>query len=832
MNDISIKPTNFPTQKRSMKEKDQEWKEQCIDASISRSLQFYPRRSTPRNKQINYDLLNGKFDKREFNYVTNPYCVEGEDFEFPASLEFMDIISPIFNLLFGEETKRIFTPIAKVVNEDAISQKEEEIKGQILGMFSEFTKAILEGQDPSLIEEKISKFNKYTYKDLRERLANHLLKYYTKYGKTTQTFQDGWLDALVAGEEIYHVAKVANEPRLRRCNPLTTYFSLPNDSAFIDEADVIVEERYMTLSEILDTFYDILTDTQVQKLEDMSTTQSISTSYNMGFPLVPPGENVDSIYSLEHNSVQKQGMKLFYCTWKSKKKIGTLFTQDPNTGEVSEDTVDEFYIPEKGEFVEWFWVNEYWSGKKVGDMYFDIKPNPEQYRSMDNLSACKSGYVGTVYNCQNTQSVSLMDRIKPWIYMYMKIWYRTELLIAANYGKIAKIDMAMIPDGWEIEKWLYYATAMKFAFIDSFNQGKEGISKGMLSGQMSGQSGNIDMELGNSIQSHIALLQYIEQKLQDTSGITRQRMGAISTNELVGNTERSVTQSSHITEKWFEIHNQTKVRALEQLIEVAKASLEGGSKKFQYISDDIETIFFTVDGNEFANADYGIFITNSARDLKALDTLENLMMTALSYDKASFSDVLDVMSTDSIADLRVKLKESEEKRMMQQQQVQQAQLQHDQQVEQFKMQLEQSKMQLEQDKLQLDQYIADSNNATKIQVAEIGALGFAQNQDMDADGIPDAMEVAAQALEERKHASDVYSKHKELSLKEKEMNDKTKLEREKMNNQKAIEDKKLEQIKIQNANQEKLKRMDMQIKEKEIAAKKAIARSKPKPKSK
>jgi hypothetical protein len=829
MNDISIKPTNFPTQKRSMRSKDQDWKEQCINACISKSLQFYPRRSTPRNKQINYDLLNGKFDKREFNYVTNPYCVEGEDFEFPASLEFFDIISPIFNLLFGEDSKRIFTPIAKVVNEDAISSKEEEIRGTIEQMMGEYLKTVLQGQDPALIEEKLSKFNKYTYKDLRERLANHLLKYYTKYGKTTQIFQDGWLDALVAGEELYHVSEVANEPRVRRCNPLTTYFSLPNDSAFMDEADVVVEERYMTLSEILDNFYDILTEDQVQKLEDISTTQSISTSYNMGFPLVPPGENVDSIYALEHNSVQKQGLKLFQCTWKSKKKVGTLYVQNPETGEVEEELVDEFYKPQKGEFIEWFWINEYWSGKKIGDLFFDIHPNRDQYRSMDNMSVCKSGYVGTVYNCQNSQSVSLMDRIKPWIYFFIKIMYRTELLMAANYGKIAKIDLAMIPDGWEIEKWLYYATALKFAFVDSFNQGKEGVAKGMLAGNMSGQSAGIDMELGNSIQNHIALLQYIEQKIQDTSGITRQRMGAISTSELVGNTERAVTQSSHITEKWFEIHNQTKVRVLEQLIETAKASLEGKSKKFQYISDDIETIFFTVDGNEFSNADYGVFVTNSARDLKALETLENLMMTAIQYDKASFSDVLDVMNTDSIADLRVKLKMSEETRMQQNQQVQQAQLQHDQQVEQFKMQLEQSKIDLEKQKLDNDLYVADSGNATKIRVAEINALGFAQNQDMDADGIPDAMEVAAQALDERKHASEHYSKQKELSLKEREISAKEKLEKDKMQNQKDIEDKKLEQIKIQNANQIKLKQMDNQIKEKEIAAKKVIARSKPKP---
>ena len=54
------------------------------------------------------------------------------------------------------------------------------------------------------------------------------------------------------------------------------------------------------------------------------------------------------------------------------------------------------------------------------------------------------------------------------------MWYRTELLIATNQGKIALIDIALIPDGWDVEKWMYYATAMKFGFINSFNEGKKG----------------------------------------------------------------------------------------------------------------------------------------------------------------------------------------------------------------------------------------------------------------------------------------------------------------------------------------------------------------------
>ena len=84
------------------------------------------------------------------------------------------------------------------------------------------------------------------------------------------------------------------------------------------------------------------------------------------------------------------------------------------------------------------------------------------------------------------------------------------------------------------------------------------------------------METGNHIQHHVQLLDFVEQKIHTLSGVTPQRMGAISNSELVGNTQRAVVQSSHITEKLFEIHNETKVRVMESLLNVSKELYKAG----------------------------------------------------------------------------------------------------------------------------------------------------------------------------------------------------------------------------------------------------------------
>ena len=139
-------------------------------------------------------------------------------------------------------------------------------------------------------------------------------------------------------------------------------------------------------------------------------------------------------------------------------------------------------------------------------MYIDdmIRRRPQQFRSMDNLSKCKSGYVGRICSAINSQSTSLMDRLVPWLYLYFIIWYDTELALATNIGKIALIDASTIPDGWDVEKWFYYARAMRVGFVNSMNEGNKRMG---INQNMSTLSKELNLEMGNYIQFNIQLLQ-------------------------------------------------------------------------------------------------------------------------------------------------------------------------------------------------------------------------------------------------------------------------------------------------------------------------------------
>lgn len=748
VNDLDKIVGSFPRQKVSLKHKTDEWAHSCIDSGINIIGLYDSSRRSPKIRKLrNYQLYNGKFDKSDLEYTAQPLAEAG--YTFPADMQYRDIVSPIFNLLFGEEAKRGLNYVVRAVNESAISDKEEKMKEQIIQYMQKMLVQEVTGEQQLSEEDKtpeqVKKYFTYSYQSMREVVATHILNYLKRKLNLAEVFQQGWEDVLLAGEEIYCVENISNEPIARRVNPVEFYCVLPHNSYVVDEAEIIVEETFKSVSKIIDDYYEYLTPEEIDRLEQ--NFGGLGSPFGESSISMLPDKSYiemqDTMYPSAFNDFKDENGNIRVCqvTWKSRKRLARLFFIDESNQEQETIVDPEIYVLDKqaGERWEIFWVNEYWRGTRIGGygdkaIYVKVGPNPIRLGSMDNLSSCKSGYVGTVYNANNAQSVSLMDRLVPWIYLYIVMWYRTELLIAANQGKIALIDLALIPDGWDIEKWMYYATAMKFGFVDSFNEGKKGQSTGKLAGQ-STQNKYLDMETGNAIQGHVQLLEFIENKTKELSGVTDQRMGSISSSELVGNTERAVVQSSHITEKWFQIHNWTKQRVLSTLVEVAKETWggENQSKKLQYITDDLATVFFTIDGNEFPNDEYGVFVSDSTKDIQTLDALKQLAQAALQNDKLQFSDIISIYQSDSISEVANKLIQGEQRRQQDLIAQQEQQNQAMQQIEQMKVQAELAKEEREDSR-------TAQNNATKIEVAKIQASIKLTELDLNQNGIPDEVD--------------------------------------------------------------------------------------------
>lgn len=794
---ISRNIDSMPIQKLPMSKKTKEWREANVDYIIGKSGFTSGLGNNGSTKyeemQTYYNLYNSIYDEKDLLYVTNPFKQKDG---FPATAQDYNIIKPKVDLLLGEETKRPFNFRVVRTSDDATSEVQEKAKQMLTDYImatvmsklgpeeaQRYQEALQSGEimPPEAIQKYLSK----DYKDIAETTAQHALSYLKNKLNVTHEFFKGWKDALIAGEEVYYVGIINGDPYLERVNPLFFSYDQQADLEFIHDADWCCRKMIMSATQIYDRFYDKMSEKQLNQLLEMIEDTSRGginpevRKTSLDFPHIKthtiggfttnPFDDVDDI-------------NVWHCCWKSFKKIGFVTYVDPETGMPDELQVDESYKVTGNEInVEWTWIIEVWEGYRVGeDLYIGIQPLDYQHISADNPNSQKLPYTGVVYNNTNSRPRSLVSMMKPLQYMYIVLWYRLELAMARDKGKIPVVDVTQIPKdmGIDINKWLHYLSALGVMFINPYDEGWE--IPGREGGRPSqfNQFTALDLTMAPVIDQYINLMAKIEDMASEITGVSKQREGAISSNELVGNVERSVIQSAHITEPWFWVHNQVKREVLIMLLDTSKEAWKGNKRCLHYILDDATRAFLTLSDNFFYE-DMDVFIDDSTKNQQQIEALRNLMQPAM-QNGASLLDIAEIITMDNVNMIKNRLEEIEQKRMQQQQAMEEAQAQREQQAIQMQNEIKEEELMIKEAEMDLKKYEIDQNNQTKIVVAQLNAYRGSENQDVDMNGVPDVLEIGKQALEQQKINSDAAAKQLELNNKRRETEMKREIENKKI----------------------------------------------------
>lgn len=824
----------FPLQRLPMSKKTQDWKEACVDYIAGHSQgssRDGNNRSRKEEMQTYYDLYNSIYSEKDLKYVTNPFKQQDG---FPAMAQDYNIIKPKIDLLLGEETKRPFNFRVVHTSDIATSEIQDKAKQMIVDYIqatimsklgpeeqARYQEALQSGE--IMTPEQIQKYISKDYKDIAEITAYHSLNYLKNKLNITHEFFKGWKDALIGGEEIYYVGIVNGEPCLQRINPI--YFDYDSDTSdleFIHEAQWCCYEMIMSLTEVYDRLYDKMSEKQLNELLDMMDDRSKGgvTPEVRKTSLDYPHIKTHSINGFSSNPFEEaDNIHVWHCCWKSLKKIGFVNIINPETGMPEEYQVDETYKETGNELdVEWKWIIEVWEGYRIGqDLYVGIQPVEYQHISADNPNAQRLPYTGVIYNNTNSRPRSLVSMMKPLQYMYIVLWYRLELAMARDKGKVVTMDITQIPKSMNIDvaKWMHYLSALGVNFVNPYEEGWD--IPGREGGKPSqfNQISALDLTMANTIDQYINLMDKIESMLSEISGVSKQREGSISSNELVGNVERSVVQSAHITEPWFWVHNQVKKECLTMLLDTAKHAWKDNKTSIQYVLDDATRAFLTL-SDDFFYEDMDIFVEDTTKNQQQIEALKNLMQPAM-QNGASLLDIAEIITMDNVTMIRSKLEEIEQKRMEQQQAMEQAQAEREQQMAQIQNEIKEEELMLKEAEMDLKKYEIDSNNATKITVAQLNAYRGAENMDQDGSGVPDVIEIGKQAIEQQKVNSDITSKQFEFNNKKREMemkreieNKKIELEKQKMKQEIELQKQKdkaameREQLKARTAKQNKV----------------------------
>ena len=788
---------SFPIQKLPARKKTEQWKRDCVNYIIGAGNVGVYGFNTERTSEMQtyYDLYNSIYNEKDLKYVTNPFKQKDG---FPATAQDYNIIKPYIDQLLGEETKRPFNFQVCRTSNEAASEVQEQLKSLLVDYIMASIMANLSPENQVQYQqqlasgevmqpEAIQKYVTKDYKDIAERAAYLSLKYLKKKLNLTHEFYKGWKDALIGGEEEYYIGILNGQPYVERVNPMFFDYEHSVDLEFIQDASWCCRLMVMNPTEIYDRFYDKLDEKQLNRLLDL-----IDAKPGVGnYPRMEKSEldynHVDMrrINMYTNDPFDSDQLNVYHTCWKSFKKIGFVTLANFETGEVEEFQVDESYQVTGEEIdVTWDWIVEVWEGYRAGEgedaLYFGIQPIEYQHISADNPNSQKLPYTGAVYNNTNSRPKSLVSMMKPLQYMYIVIWYRLELAMARDKGKVPVIDVTQIPKnmGIDINRWMHYLSALGVAFINPYEDGWD------IPGREGGKPASFnqfqawDLSMANVIDQYINLMAKIEDMVARLTGITPQRQGSVAANELVGNVNQAITQSYHITEPWFWTHNQVKKQVLTMLLDTARYAWKDNKTVLNYILDDATRAFITL-SDSFFYEDIDIFVDDSTKERNELEQLRQLMQPAM-QNGASLLDIAEIITMDNINEIKQRLEEIEEKRMQQMQQQQQAEQEAQRQLVEEQNRVKEEELMIKEAEMDLEKYKIDTDAQTKITVAQLNAYRGSENMDQNANGIPDPMEIAKQALDERKQASDEASKQFEFNAKMRESENKKEIENKKI----------------------------------------------------
>lgn len=789
--------SRFPQQKLPLSKKNEKWQHDCVNYIIGEGniVSGGKTRSGRGELQQYYDLYNSIFDEKDFKKITNPFKVQDG---FPATPQDFNIIRPKVDLLIGEETKRPLNFRVVRTSQESASDLMETQKQMVLNYVQaaitarmspeeaeQFQQQLAEGS--VMPPEEIAKYMDKDYKDIIENTAYHTLVYLREKLGMDNEFVKGWKDGLIGGYEVYYVGALGSEPYMERVNPIDFDFDRSPDLEFIEDGSWCCRKMKLPITEVYDRYYDKLTEKDLKKLEEMIGAAS-ATNLGQGDAL-DRGIQLRIYDNPSFEGLASNAVDVWHCCWKSFKKIFYVTTMDEQ-GQPQVDILDETFTPFGDEIsVEQDWIIEVWEGYRCGaDLYFGIQPLEYQHVSIDNPNSQKLPYCGAVYSNTNSKPRSLVSILKPLQYMYIVLWYRLELAIARDKGKVVNMDITQIPKSMNItpERWMHYLSSVGVNFINPYEEGWNIPSREGGKPASFNQMTALDLTMSNVIAEYIQLMDKIEQLAGTISGITQQREGAVSSSELVGNVERSVVQSSHITEPLFWVHNQCKRRVMNMLLNVAKGVWEeSGKRKLSYIFDNGERAFIDIDP-KFYYEDMDVFVSDTSKDVENIQKLQQLIQPAM-QNGASLLEAAEVLTNDNFNILKQKLKDMQTRQEQLQQQQQQMEAENQQRLQEMQNQAKEQELMLQEAQMDLQRYQIDQDNATRIAVAQISAYRGTEDKDADMNGIPDPIEIGNQALQQQKIDSDAYTKRYEAKQKREIENQKIQLERDKMKHETELQ---------------------------------------------
>lgn len=771
----------------------------------------------------NYDLVKGILHPSDFYEeaeVKNFMDTLSYDQELPPNVKHYPILNPPLNTLVGELNNR--PDLARVKAMDADSQNQElQAKTDLVHQYiiqeakaGILTKNAMQGgEEPSeedldrITMEKVQDYLS-SYTSIAERWANRVLTSCKVEFNMKELSEEGFRDLLIAAREFYHVYEDNSKTgfNIEVVNPRNEWHVFLADKKYTSDPSggsrgtpaagvVSIKE----LSEIIERFP--LSKDEIDHLRehgngDVNTVPSSFATREVGIGSVkyPQGSHLrelervilesqlseendgDISSALGLSSYGSFGNKFVVVEayWISKKKIANVVYIDEQ-GQEQRMLVDENYEEVPNQIsIEWGWINQWMKGYKIGPHIYNVEP-------LRILDYCP--IIGVVHEGKNTKARSIIDLMKPLQTLYNVCMNQLFRLLEKELGVFTEIPIRKITtpkdgDGQDaLDVFEQQAKDLGFIYTD------ESVENTKVPTSNTSIVRVHDASLSNQIMSRYQTAMMLKNECWELVGITRQRLGGTSgATETATATQAGLSQSYTQTEPLFTQHQYILNQVYQAIVDAAQyTTITRGQSTISYLSDDGDSAFMQINGEDLHMRDLKTFITSRAEDVKIFEKMQQLG-DALLQNGGDMYDVSVLYESNSLRqkqEILLKLKQQRESMQQQQQQLEQQQLEQQQAQFQAEMQYK-----AEQDRILMENenYQKELDRINKKEIAIINSFSKQEDntKDRDGNGVPDMLEYSRLNADMSIAASDHARSLLELQQKNEADRAKVNLEREKL----------------------------------------------------
>ena len=659
-----------------------------------------------------YNYYNCKRDEEQFKYLEENYGI-GQ----PTAVEFIPLIRKHVDALVGEYLDVPILPKVSCKDEETVHNifREKQLniatecfnllqanlKNNILRVLGnqDMTDLNIKQQLDKLVEDINENFISQ-YEIAGQNIVEYIIQ--SRNIDLINKLKQLFIDVLVTGYNFYRVIPSPSGKNIQiEClNPLNVFPDLNYDSPYIKDSYRVVIRKFLTRNEILNKYGKELKREDISKIKEMWQ------------------DHLD--YS---NSVFVRGLV---------DSCGNPTTSGIRAGEEITPGYPEHYwtrydnniIPVYE--VEWVetdkdFVMQRYNTIRIGDEIYILRGKDEHVvRTKDAPEKCGLTVNGVWFSNRSGEPYSMVTACMVLQDKYdLACFYRDKLI--ANSGSVGDwINMPTLPAflgdtlSERIMKWLAYKK-QGIGLIDTSQEGQLNTGQTPINTLFNGFDDTIKVQAVQAIQTAI---DSIEATASSITGVFRERLNGIQQRDAVTNVQTGINNSFTVTKQWhFQMDLITREILLDSL-DCAKVVWKDGLTgtlvlgKYQKI--------FTALPEHFTVTDFDIHLTTSSEIIKEMEQIKAIVPEFIKGGIVSPDIIMDIISSKSLTEMKVKVKQAIKKQKAENNQIQQLtqqvqELQNNlqkaqQQLEQAQGKIEQlneARIQIEQQKIQLEYQVND-----------------------------------------------------------------------------------------------------------------------------